>query len=209
MPRPSSDRPAASSHACDGPVLLDDGGLFDGVHIFSQQWARSSAALPQFQRSTAKLPSRAASEVPPRRRALPRPQSACNLGRAYTEGAPSRRRPLSTYTDDAFGASGRRPLKERELTLIGELAVSQSVPSLSPRAVFGHAHTTDAGAEFSVPRWEEEGTGSEFSVPSWEGPEDMRRLRLTREMTAIGSAGSSHSEAKRDAVVRGEAKGSP
>ena len=204
MPRPSTGKLAAPSHTCDGPVLLDDGGLFDGVHIFPQQRVRSSAAQPHFQRSAAKLPSRAASEVQQRRRALPRPQSACNLGRAYTEGAPSRRPLLSTYTE---GASSRRPLKERELALIGELAVSQSVPSISPRTLFGHAHSADTGAESSVPRWEEEDTGSEFSVPSWEGPEDMRKLRLSKGLAAIGSAGSSHSEAKRDEMARGEAKG--
>ena len=169
---------------------------------------RSSAAQPHFQRSATKLP-RAASEVAQRRGALPRPQSACNLGRACTEGAPSRRPLLSPSTEGASSkgvdtiyplTSRRRPLKERELALIGELAVSQSVPSISPRTLFG--------PEFSVPRWEEEGTGSECSAPKgWEGPEAKRRLQLTTQLTAIGSTGSSHGEAKRDDMARGEARG--
>ena len=169
---------------------------------------RSSAAQPHFQRSATKLP-RAASEVAQRRGALPRPQSACNLGRACTEGAPSRRPLLSPSTEGASSkgvdtiyplTSRRRPLKERELALIGELAVSQSVPSISPRTLFG--------PEFSVPRWEEEGTGSECSAPKgWEGPEARRRLQLTTQLTAIGITGSSHGEAKRDDMARGEARG--
>ena len=82
-------------------VLLDDSGIFDGVHIFSEhRGMRSSAAQPHFQRSATKLP-RAASEVAQRRGALPRPQSACNLGRACTEGAPSRRPLLSPSTEGA------------------------------------------------------------------------------------------------------------
>ena len=169
---------------------------------------RSSAAQPHFQRSATKLP-RAASEVAQRRGALPRPQSACNLGRACTEGAPSRRPLLSPSTEGASSkgvdtiyplTSRRRPLNERELALIGELAVSQSVPSISPRTLFG--------PEFSVPRWEEEGTGSECSAPKgWEGPEARRRLQLTTQLTAIGITGSSHGEAKRDDMARGEARG--
>ena len=132
MPRPSADKLAAPSHACAGPVLLDDSGLFDGVHIFSRACSRSSASQPHFQRSATKLP-RAASEVAQRRGALPRPQSACNLGRACTEGAPSRRPLLSPSTEGASSkgvdtiyplTSRRRPLKERELALIGELMVS-------------------------------------------------------------------------------------
>ena len=93
---------------------------------------RSSAAQPHFQRSATKLP-RAASEVAQWRGALPRPQSACNLGRACTEGAPSRRPLLSPSPEGASSKGGRyylpphlarRPLNECELALIGELTVS-------------------------------------------------------------------------------------
>ena len=121
---------------------------------------RSSAAQPHFQRSATKLP-RAASEVAQRRGALPWPQSACNLGRACTEGAPSRRPLLSPSTEGASSkgvdtiyplTSRRRPLKERELALIGELAVSQSVPSISPRTLFGPEFSVRAGKRRALVR---------------------------------------------------------
>ena len=99
--RASTARVLLSSTRPAGPVLLDDSGLFDGVHIFSEHLGmRSSAAQPHFQRSATKLP-RAASEVAQRRGALPRPQSACNLGRACTEGAPSRHPLLSPSPEGA------------------------------------------------------------------------------------------------------------